>query len=260
MSFACRRRSAAWFCRAARAAFGRNMETKFDIIHEDNHIIVVVKPFDVPSQEDESGDKDMLTMVKEYIAVKYEKKGNAFAGLLHRLDRPTGGVMVFAKTSKAAARLSETIREGEFEKKYFAVVAGEPKERQGRLSHYLLKDEKSNNVAIVPMSTEGAKRAELDYKVLKTSGGVSLVNIDLITGRSHQARVQMNSLFTPIFGDVRYGGQKAAGGDLALFAYSLRFIHPVTKIPMVFKACPPVDTVPWNTFKATVELHVETSY
>ena len=240
-------------CLAAQAACGRVMETEFDIIHEDNHIIVVVKPFDVPSQEDESGDKDMLTMVKEYIAVKYQKKGNVFAGLLHRLDRPTGGVMVFAKTSKAAARLSEAIREGEFEKKYFAVVAGEPREKQGRLSHYLLKDEKSNNVAIVPMSTDGAKRAELDYKVLKTSGGLSLVNIDLLTGRSHQARVQMASLQTPIVGDLRYGGKKAAAPNLALFAYSLRFAHPVTKETMVFKAYPPVGVSPWKDFEPLID-------
>ena len=228
-----------------------------NIIHEDNHIIVVVKPFDVPSQEDESGDKDMLTTVKEYLVGKYQKKGNAYAGLLHRLDRPTGGVMVFAKTSKAAARLSETIRMGEFEKKYFAVVTGEPKERQGRLVHYLLKDEKNNNVEIVPMTTEGAKRAELDYKVLKTAGGLSLVNIDLITGRSHQARVQMSSMNTPIVGDLRYGGKKATAPNLALFAYCLRFEHPVTHETMVFKAYPPVDVSPWKEFEAVVDMVIK---
>ena len=225
----------------------------FDIIFEDNHIIVVVKPFDVPSQEDESGDKDMLTMIKEYLVEKYAKTGNAFAGLLHRLDRPTSGVMVFAKTSKAAGRLSETIREGELEKKYFAVLQGEPKEKQGRLAHYLLKDEKSNNVAIVPMTTDGAKRAELDYKVLKTAGGLSLVSIDLLTGRSHQARVQMASMQTPIVGDLRYGGKKAAAPNLALFAYCLRFRHPVTRETMVFKAYPPVAVSPWKDFEPLID-------
>ena len=233
------------------------MDNKFDIIHEDNHIIVVVKPFDIPSQADESGDKDMLTMVKEYLVEKYQKKGNAFAGLLHRLDRPTGGVMVFAKTSKAAARLSETIRSGEFEKKYFAVAMGEPKEKQGRLVHYLLKDEENNNVEIVPMTTDGAKRAELDYKVLKTAGGLSLVNIDLLTGRSHQARVQMASLSTPIYGDLRYGGKKAAAPNLALFAYCLRFSHPVTRETMVFKAYPPVGVSPWKEFEPVIDMVIK---
>ena len=229
------------------------MENKFDIIFEDNHIIVVVKPAGVPTQADESGDKDMLSLIKEYLIGKYQKKGNAYAGLLHRLDRPTGGVMVFAKTSKAAARLSETIRSGEFEKKYFAVVMGEPKEKQGRLTHYLLKDERNNNVDIVPMATEGAKRAELDYKALKTAGGLSLINIDLLTGRSHQARVQMASMGTPIYGDVRYGGNKAAAPELALFAYSLRFEHPVTHETMVFKAYPPITVSPWKEFEALID-------
>lgn len=230
-----------------------SMEDKFDVIFEDNHILVIVKPFNVASQADESGDKDMLTMVKEYLVEKCEKKGNAYAGLLHRLDRPTGGVMVFAKTSKAAARLSETIRNGDFEKKYFAVVIGAPKEKQGRLTHYLLKDEASNNVAVVPISTEGAKRAELDYKVLKTADGLSLVNIDLLTGRSHQARVQMASMFTPILGDVRYGGQKAKADNLALFSYSLRFEHPVTREVMAFKAYPPVSLSPWKDFEPVID-------
>ena len=229
------------------------MENKFDIIHEDNHIIVIVKPFGVPSQGDESGDKDMLTMIKEYLVEKFKKKGNAYAGLLHRLDRPTGGVMVFAKTSKAASRLSETIRTGEFDKRYFAVVMGEPREKQGKLVHYLLKDEKSNNVSIVPMTTDGAKRAELDYKVLKTAGGLSLVNIDLLTGRSHQARVQMASMSTPIVGDLRYGGKKAAAPNLALFAYCLRFAHPVTRETMVFKAYPPVAAPPWKDFEPLID-------
>ena len=233
------------------------MENKFDIIFEDNHIIVVLKPFNIPSQADDSGDTDMLTMIKDYLKEKYQKAGNAYAGLLHRLDRPTGGIMVFAKTSKAASRLSETIREGEFEKKYFAVVMGQPKEKQGRLVHYLLKDEKNNNVGIVPLSTSGAKRAELDYKVLKTADGLSLVNIDLLTGRSHQARVQMASMFTPILGDIRYGGQRAAADNLALFSYSLRFEHPVTHNTMAFKAYPPVTVPPWKEFEAVIDMIIK---
>jgi 23S rRNA pseudouridine1911/1915/1917 synthase len=236
------------------------METNFNILHEDNHILVAVKPANMPAQGDASGDPDFLNALKRYLIEKYRKPGAAYLGLVHRLDRPASGVMVFAKTDKAAGRLSECVREGGFEKKYFAVVLGAPKAPQGRLVHYLLKNEAKNNVAVVPPGTDAAKRAELDYKALKTSGGLTLMDIDLLTGRSHQARVQMNSLFTPIFGDVRYGGQKAAGGGLALFAYSLRFPHPVTKKIMVFKACPPLDTVPWNLFKALIELHIETAY
>ncbi|GHV01811.1 RNA pseudouridine synthase [Clostridia bacterium] len=232
----------------------------FDIMYEDNHVIVAVKPANMPTQEDASGDPDFLNAVKAYLVEKYRKPGAAYLGLIHRLDRPASGVMVFAKTDKAAGRLSETVREGGFEKKYFAVVLGTPQNPAGKLVHFLLKDEQKNNVSIVPSGTDGAKRAELDYKALKSADGFTLVDIDLLTGRSHQARVQMNSMRTPIYGDVRYGGQRAAGGNLALFAYSLRFPHPVTKKTMVFKACPPVDTVPWNSFKATIDLHIETSY
>ena len=236
------------------------MEHNFSILHEDNHIIVAVKPPNMPTQEDASGDSDFLNALKAYLVEKYNKPGAAYLGLVHRLDRPASGVMVFAKTDKAASRLSEAVREGEFEKKYFAVVLGEPREQRGRLVHYLFKEEQKNNVVIVPQFTDGAKRAELDYKALKAADGYTLMDIDLLTGRSHQARVQMNFLRTPIYGDVRYGGNRAAGGNLALFAYSLRFVHPVTKKTMVFKACPPVDTIPWSSFKALIDLHIETGY
>ena len=212
-------------------------------------MIVVLKPQNIPVQEDESGDRDMLTIIKEYIKVKYEKPGEVFLGLVHRLDRPTGGVMVFAKTSKAAARLSEAIREGEIDKTYLTVVIGEPREKSGRLIHFLQKNPATNNVMIVPQSTEDAKRAELLYKVLDTKNGLSLVQVDLITGRSHQIRVQMNSLGTPVFGDVRYGGDKVKkGNNLALWATELKFNHPVTKERLVFKVYPPAAEAPWDLF------------
>ncbi len=225
------------------------------ILYEDNHLIVVLKPQNVPSQGDSTGDKDLLSMVKDYIKETYDKKGEAFAGLVHRLDRPTGGVMVFAKTSKAAARLSEQIKDGSFEKRYLAVVVGTPRDRQARLSDYLFKDEKNNTVKVVPAAIEGAKRAELVYKVLETTPKLTLVDIKLLTGRSHQARVQMQHIGTPIFGDVRYGGDTLAKGhNLALWAYELRFYHPVTKLPMVFVAYPPLDKTPWKFFE--IERHV----
>ena len=232
------------------------MDNNLTVLYEDNQIIVVVKPQNVPTQADSSGDKDLLTMIKEYVKEKYDKPGEVYIGLVHRLDRPTGGVMVFARTSKAAARLQEQMKTGLFEKKDLAVTVGVPRDRQGRLSQYLVKDEKNNMVRVVPAAVEGAKKAELEYKVLEIAGSVALVDIRLITGRSHQARVQMQSLGTPIFGDAKYGGDKLAKGhNLALWAYELRFYHPVNKNPFVFKVFPPTDEVPWNVFP--VESHIK---
>lgn len=228
---------------------------KLNVLYEDNHIVVVLKPQNIPTQGDASGDESLLDRVKEYVKEKYEKPGEAFIGLVHRLDRPTGGVMVFARTSKAAARLAEQLKDGSFEKKYLAVVVGTPRDRQARLTNYLMKDEKNNVVTVVPAAYEGAKRAELTYKVLESTAKVSLVDIKLHTGRSHQARVQMKHIGTPIFGDVRYGGDTLAKGhNLALWAYELRFYHPVNKTPMVFVAYPPQDKTPWDRF--AIERHV----
>jgi 23S rRNA pseudouridine1911/1915/1917 synthase len=228
-----------------------------DILHEDNHIIVTVKPHNVPTQEDESGDPDFLNMVKGYLKEKYNKPGNAFAGLVHRLDRPTGGVMVFAKTSKAAGRLSEAIRNGDFEKSYLTVLCGRPEENAGRLVHYLKKNEVTNTVYFATVGTLGAKRAELAYKVLEYKKPVSLVSVDLVTGRSHQIRVQMSAINTPIFGDSKYGGDKyAKGHNLALWAAELKFTHPVTNERMVFIAYPPEDAEPWKHFDLQKHLSI----
>jgi len=219
------------------------------ILHEDNHIIVVVKPQGVPSQADSSGDSDMLSQVREYIRVKYNKPGNVFAGLVHRLDRPTGGVMVFAKTSKAAARLSEQISKGQMVKKYFAVVIGCPLDRGGKLRHYLTKDTANNIVTAHNAAIAGSRAAELEYRILEDGGSSSLVDIRLITGRSHQIRAQMQKIGHPVFGDVKYGGDTLAKGhNLALWAYELQFAHPTKGVTMVYKVFPPVDNVPWKHF------------
>ncbi|MDR2047560.1 MAG: RluA family pseudouridine synthase [Clostridiales bacterium] len=219
------------------------------IMFEDNHILVAVKPQNVPSQEDATKAPDTLTLLKEYLKEKYFKTGNVFLGLVHRLDRPTGGVMVFAKTSKAAARLSESIRGGEFDKTYFAVTDGVPKEKRGRLTHYLLKNEETNTVKIVPAGTDGAKKAELTYRLLDATADktLSLIGINLLTGRGHQARVQIASLGTPIFADHRYGKPRP-GLSLALWAAVLKFPHPVSGKMMVFMAYPPEPEPPWNRF------------
>lgn len=218
------------------------------ILYEDNHIIVVLKPQNVPTCEDESKDKDMLTYIKEYIRDKYGKQGNVYLGLVHRLDRPTGGVMVFAKSSKAAARLSEQMKNGDFEKKYLAVLTDTPREERAVLKNYLKKNPINNMVYLATATTTGAKYAELDYKILETHKNLSLAEVRLHTGRSHQIRVQMSSIGCPVFGDMRYGGEKAVKGNLALWAYSLAFSHPVTKERLVFKIQPPKEVVPWTFF------------
>lgn len=217
------------------------------ILHEDNHIIVVLKPQGIPSCGDESGDENMLDAVKEYIRTAYGKPGNVYVGLVHRLDRPTGGVMVFAKTSKAAARLSEQMRSGDFEKKYLAVLSAVPKEPQGKLVNYLKKNAVNNMVYLCPPTTEGAKMASLEYRVAEEKGGCALAEIKLHTGRSHQIRVQMAGIGCPVYGDMRYGGERAKKGNLALWAYSLTFTHPVTKERLRFMAEPPEET-PWKHF------------
>ncbi len=218
------------------------------ILHEDNHIIVVLKPQNIPSCEDESKDMDMLTMIKEYIRVKYNKTGNVYLGLVHRLDRPTGGVMVFAKSSKAASRLSEQLKSGDFEKRYFAVLMGVPREEKATLTHYMKKNAINNMVYVCPPTVQGAKFAELEYTLLQKTDDLSLVDGRLHTGRSHQIRVQMNAIGTPLYGDMRYGGEKAKKGHLALWAYYLSFTHPVSKERMVFRVQPPKDNTPWNLF------------
>ena len=226
---------------------------ELNVVYEDNHIIVVVKPQNVPTQEDESKDKDLLTMVKEYIKVKENKPGNVYVGLVHRLDRPTGGIMVFAKTSKSASRLTQEMHTGDFKKRYLAVVVGKPREKRAKLVNYLLKNARTNTVQVVPELTTNAKRAELDYVVLDDNEKVSLVEVNLATGRSHQIRVQLKNIGCPIYGDVKYGGDKLAKGhNLALWAYELKFVHPTTKENMTFKCYPPEEIIPWSVFNLDI--------
>lgn len=204
-----------------------DMKNKLEILYEDNHIIVVVKPFNILSQSDDTKDIDMLTLIKSYLKEKYNKPGNVYLGLIHRLDRPTGGIMVFAKTSKAASRLSEQIRLNLFTKKYLAIVNGYFDEKVGVFEDYILKKEDNSSV----ISNLG-KYAKLEYEVLKEKSNLSLVNILLHTGRHHQIRVQFASRNHPLYGDQRYG--KSSKKQLALFAYYLSFNHPVTKEKLEF--------------------------
>lgn len=216
------------------------------ILYEDNHLLVVEKPVNIPVQADPTGDPDLLTMLKEDIKIRYQKPGNVYLGLVHRLDRPVGGVMVFAKTSKAASRLSDAIRRRAFDKKYVAVVRGTPKERQAKLEHHLWKDQKKNQVYVVPENDPRGKKAILDYKVLGEAKGMSLLEINLHTGRPHQIRVQFSNIGCPLYGDQKYGqAVNKPGQQIALWASELRFEHPTTKEWIKVKQAPP-HTFPWS--------------
>ena len=207
--------------------FKIKLEAK-DILYEDNHVIVILKKAGIPSQADKSGDIDVLSMVKEYIKEKYNKPGNVYVGLVHRLDRMTSGIMVFAKTSKGASRLSENIRNGDFKKEYLACVEGKLElSLTTTLKDYIVKDERNNLSKIVKSTHKGAKEALLEYTVIghtvykdKT---YSYVKIKLYTGRHHQIRVQFSNMGHPLYGDIKYGGKS---GNLALFAYKLSTYHP----------------------------------
>lgn len=224
-----------------------NYSPEFEILYEDNHIIVVLKKQMTACCPDESKDDNLFDQIKKYLKIAYNKPGNVYLGLVHRLDRPTGGVMVYAKTSKAAARLTEGLQTGDFEKKYLAVVCGTPDER-GTLCNYLRKNTVNNMVYICTPSEEGAKYAELDYKTVESVGKYALVDVRLHTGRTHQIRVQMAGISHPIFGDMRYGGALAQKGKLALWAYCLSFLHPITKERLRFIAYPPESETPWKAF------------
>ncbi len=225
------------------------MKVAIPILFEDNHLLVVEKPSNILSQEDHTGDLDMLTLLKEDIKERYNKPGNVYLGLVHRLDRPVGGVMVFAKTSKSAARLSDQIRKREFKKTYMAVVHGRPMKEKETLVHYLLKDNKSNIVSVVKKDREGAKEAILDYEIVETVESYSLVKINLHTGRPHQIRVQFATIGNPLYGDQRYGkGVNQVGQQIALWSHEIACQHPTSKEDMVFTSLPE-KRMPWNMFQ-----------
>ncbi len=215
---------------------------KLNVLYEDNHIIVVEKPSGMLSQADQTGDLDLLSLVKSYIKEKYQKPGNVYLGLVHRLDRPVGGIMVFARTSKAASRLSTQIAEHRFVKKYYAVVWGEVVPSKGKFLDYLERLEDGTTIV-----SEHGKQAILNYEVLQVNHrkNHSLVRISLQTGRHHQIRVQFASRGYPLCGDQRYGRQDKT--PLALFAYQLGFYHPVSKEFLSFELDVPKEGY-WTEF------------
>jgi len=215
---------------------------KLEVLYEDNHVIVVFKPCNILSQADNTGDIDMLTIVKSYLKEKYNKPGNVYLGLVHRLDRPVSGVMVFAKTSKAASRLSEQVRKHEIDKHYYAIINGIIPEKKGEFCDYLLKLDNGNTV----ISDEiNGKEAILEYQVIDEVDNYSLVDIHLITGRHHQIRVQFASRDYPLVGDQRYGKQD--NKQICLCSYKLSFYHPITKEKLMFTH-KPVENDIWKLF------------
>ncbi len=215
-----------------------------NILYEDNHLLVVEKPVNIPVQADASGDADLLTLLKGYIKEKYHKPGDVYLGLVHRLDRPVGGIMVFARTSKAASRLASQFAGNGAQKRYFALLTGQG--RGGTLSDFILRDEATGNSAVVPEGTPNAKSARLSYRAVACRDGLTLADITLFTGRHHQIRVQFAHAGLPLWGDQRYNPMARPGEQIALFAYSLSFEHPTTKEPMTFTLVPKGG--PWKAF------------
>lgn len=214
-----------------------------NVIYEDNHLLVVEKEPNIPVQADDSKDDDLLTILKRYLKQKYNKPGNVYLGLVHRLDRPVGGVMVFAKTSKAASRLSEQVRTHKFEKIYYAVLEGIIEPKTAILKDKLLKDPKTNITKV----DKNGKDAELAYEVISYKDNLSLVKVNLKTGRSHQIRVQFSSRNYPLYGDQKYN-KKAEKAQIALYATELSFYHPITNEKISFNINLP-NKYPFNLFK-----------
>lgn len=222
-----------------------------NVLYEDNHLLIVEKPVNIVVQEDASKDMDLLNMLKSYIKEKYNKPGDVYLGLVHRLDRPVGGVMVFARTSKAASRLSNELRKQQIYRKYKAIIRGTLPNKQGELVDYLYKDRKKNLVSVVSSKNKDGKKAILEYKVLSKKDNLSMLEVELKTGRSHQIRVQLANQGTPLYGDQKYGEHvNKHGQQIALWASSLSVKHP-TKDEMITVESEPPKEYPWAEFTHT---------
>ena len=221
-----------------------------EILYEDNHLIAVYKRSSDLAQGDKTGDIPLEEEIKKYIAEKYKKKGEVFLGVVHRLDRPVSGVMLFARTSKALERLNEMFRESKIKKTYLAIVKERPPEDEATITHYLKKNEKQNKTYVYDKEVKGSKKASLTYRLKGRSEKYYLLEIDLHTGRHHQIRAQLAKIGCPVKGDLKYGFPRSnEDGGISLFAQKIEFIHPVKKEPVTITAHFPEGDI-WHIFSA----------
>ncbi|MBR9921628.1 MAG: RluA family pseudouridine synthase [Bacteroidetes bacterium] len=229
------------------------MNPYLQILHEDNHLIAVNKPAGWLVQGDQTGDRPLVEYVKDYIRDRYNKPGAVFLGVIHRLDRPVSGVVVFARTSKGLERMNKLFRDREIEKTYWAVTRERPNPYTGHLTHYIYKNREINKSTALDKPSKrhsDAKKADLDYSLLASVDGSHLLKVNPITGRPHQIRVQLSSMGTPIYGDIKYGAdQPTEDGTICLHCRSLSFVHPVKKEPVYIEADPPMELQVWKKFQ-----------
>lgn len=217
------------------------------IVYEDNHMMVINKKAGQLVQGDKTGDLSLLELIKDFIKKRDDKPGNVFLGLVHRIDRPTSGLVIYAKTSKALSRLTQMVKNREVKKTYWAVVGKEMIPNSQRLVHYLKKNEKNNKAIVYPKATEGAKESILAYSLIKTLDNYLLLEVDLETGRHHQIRAQLSKIGVPIKGDLKYGAPRSnSDGGISLHARKLQFLHPVTKENIEIIAPVPQNDVVWR--------------
>jgi 23S rRNA pseudouridine1911/1915/1917 synthase len=223
------------------------------VLYEDNHIIIVNKTVSEIVQGDKTGDKPLSEIIKEYLKEKYNKPGNVFCGVTHRIDRPVSGIVVFAKTSKALSRLNEMFKNKEIDKTYWAIVKNTPKETEGTLKHYLIKNEKQNKSYAYDTEKPNSKPAILHYKLIARSDKYNLLEIDLETGRHHQIRTQLAKMGCPIKGDLKYGAERSnPDGGISLHARKISFIHPVSKEQIEIIAPLPADNL-WQALEKAID-------
>lgn len=224
------------------------MNVPFEVIYEDNHLLVVNKASGILVQGDVTGDVPLVELCKQYIAAKYQKPGAVFLGVVHRIDRPVSGIVVLARTSKALERMNALFRENQTRKSYWAIAENKPPHESGNLIHWLKKDERKNKTTAYTRETIGALRSELNYRVIGHREGEWLLLVNPVTGRPHQIRVQLSSMGCPIKGDIKYGySTPFEDGSIALHARRLEFIHPVRKETLIVEA-PLPHTMPWKHF------------
>jgi 23S rRNA pseudouridine1911/1915/1917 synthase len=221
--------------------------SSLDVLYEDNHLIIINKQVGDIAQGDKTGDAPLGDLVKEYIKKKYNKPGNVYLGVVHRLDRPTSGIIIFARTSKALERLNKMLREKQIKKTYWAVVKNAPSNNEDTLINYLKKNPKNNKSTVFNKEADGSKKAVLHYKIIKKLDNYFLLEIDLETGRHHQIRAQLAAIGSPIKGDLKYGFSRSnKNGGIHLHARKIVFIHPVTKERTSIEAPPPIQDSIWN--------------